>query len=212
MLYIISTPIGNIGDISLRAIELLKNLDYLLCEDTRVTGVLLNKLGIVNKPKLISFYEEVESSKIPEVVSYLKDNKKVGLVSDAGTPLISDPGWLLVRKCQSENLPYTSLPGASSVINAVVLSGLPVSKFSFLGFLPKKSGQRIKLLEKYKDIDGIKVCFESPYRVSKTLSDIRLVFEGAEIRVCRNMTKKNEVVEDPSDSYIDKGEIVIVFL
>lgn len=212
MLYIISTPIGNIGDISLRAIELLKNLDYLLCEDTRVTGVLLNKLGIVNKPKLISFYEEVESSKIPEVVSYLKDDKKVGLVSDAGTPLISDPGWLLVRKCQSENLPYTSLPGASSVINAVVLSGLPVSKFSFLGFLPKKSGQRIKLLEKYKDIDGIKVCFESPYRVSKTLSDIRSVFEGAEIRVCRNMTKKNEAVEDPSDSYIDKGEIVIVFL
>jgi len=211
MLYIISTPIGNIRDISLRAIDTFESLDYLLCEDTRVTSLLLNKLGIVNRPKLISFYDEVESSKITEVVSYLREGKNVGLVSDAGTPLISDPGWLLIRKCQLENLSYTALPGASSVVNALVLSGLPTSRFSFLGFLPKKTGQKIKLLSSYKNIVGTKVCFESPYRVSDTLRDIKSVFGDVEIRLCRNMTKINEIVNDPSKKYSNKGEIVIVF-
>src|SRR5574344_1625556 len=135
MLYIISTPIGNLGDISLRAINTLKKIDYLLCENTRKTGLLLQNLQIKNKPKLISFYDEVEDQKIPEIIRLLSDNKEVGLVTDAGTPVISDPGWKLIRKCRSLGIEYTALPGACAAIDALVLSGIPSGRFSFLGFL-----------------------------------------------------------------------------
>jgi len=126
--------------------DVLEEVDVLLCEDTRKTGLLLAGLGIANKPKLISFYDEVERQKIPQVVEMLKEGLEVGLVTDAGTPLISDPGWLLVKKCQELGLPYTALPGASAVINALVLSGLPSARFCFLGFLPKKEGDIKKII------------------------------------------------------------------
>ena len=147
MLYIIATPIGNLGDITLRALETLEKVEYLLCEDTRNAGILLSNLGIKNKPKLMSFYDEVEDQKIPEVISLLKEGKEVGLVTDAGTPIISDPGWKLIRKCRNLGIPYTSLPGACAAINALVLSGVPSGRFMFLGFLPKKDGERLKILE-----------------------------------------------------------------
>jgi len=211
MLYIIATPIGNLGDISKRAIETLEKIEYLLCEDTRKTGLLLINLGIKNKPKLISFYDEVEEQKIPEILKLLEEEKEVGLVTDAGTPIISDPGWKLVKKCRNLGIPYTSLPGACAAINALVLSGIPSGRFCFLGFLPKKDGERIKILEKYKNFDGAKIVYESPFRIKKLEEQIRKVYgDDVQMAIIREMTKKFEEVlstiqKDP------KGEITVIF-
>lgn len=212
MLYIISTPIGNLGDIGLRAIETLGKIEVLLCEDTRITGGLLQKLGIKNKPRLVSFYDETEERKIPEVLNLLEERKEVGLVSDAGTPLLSDPGWKLINKCRQLGLKYTAVPGASAVVNAVVLAGLPCGRFSFLGFLPKKTGERKKILERYKGIDGAKVIYESPFRVERLVSEIKEIYgEKTKIRICREMTKKFEEVAEDLTKKKEKGEVVVVF-
>lgn len=212
MLYIISTPIGNLKDITLRAIETLETIDILLCEDTRKTGLLLQNLKIANKPKLISFYDEVEQQKIPEVLGYLREGLEVGLVTDAGTPLISDPGWLLVKKCAEEGLNYTAIPGPSAVIEAVVLSGLPVQRFCFLGFLPKKVNDKKRLVEKYKNFEGVKVVYEAGNRVKESVEIIKEVMgDFVEIRVVREMTKKFEEVLKPEEIHNDKGEAVIIF-
>jgi len=211
MLYIVATPIGNLGDISLRAMETLEKVEYLLCEDTRNTGILLQNLGIKNKPKLISFYDEVEEQKIPEVINLLEQNKEVGLVTDAGTPIISDPGWKLIKKCRKLGISYTSIPGASAVINALVLSGIPSGRFVFLGFLPKKDGERLKLLEKYKEFDGAKIVYESPFRVQKLEEQIKKIYgDEVQIAVVREMTKKFEEVLDTVTKE-PKGEIVVIF-
>lgn len=211
MLYIISTPIGNLKDITLRAIDILESIDVLLCEDTRKTGVLLKELKIANKPKLFSFYDEVERQKIPQIVEMLKEGLEVGLVTDAGTPLLSDPGWLLIKKCQELGLKYTALPGACAAIDALVLSGLPMGRFSYLGFLPKKDGERKKILELYKSIEGTKVVYESPLRTEKLVKEIKEVYgEKVEIRIVREMTKKFEEVKNDWDGDI-RGEVVIVF-
>jgi len=208
MLYIIATPIGNLDDISRRAIETFESLDVLLCEDTR--NNILNKLGLKNKPELISFYDEVEEQKIPQIIKLLEENKNVGLVTDAGTPIISDPGWKLIKKCQKMGIKYTAIPGACAAINALVLSGLPSGRFCFLGFLPKKDGERKKILEKYKNIDGAKIVYESPFRVKKLVEEIKAIYgDNAEIKICREMTKKFEEVSDTVTS--DKGEMVVVF-
>jgi len=212
MLYIISTPIGNLKDITLRAIETLNKLDVLLCEDTRKTGFLLSELKIANKPKLVSFYDEVEAQKIPEIIKVLQDNLEVGLVTDAGTPLLSDPGWLLVKKCRELGISYTALPGACAVIHAVVLSGLPIQRFSFLGFMPKREGDIKKILEKYKNVEGAKVLYESPLRAEKTFKLIKEICgENTEIRIVREMTKKFEEVSD-NVGRDTRGEVVIVFI
>lgn len=211
MLYIIATPIGNLKDITLRAVETLEQIDVLLCEDTRKTGLLLQNLKIANKPKLVSFYDEVEQQKIPQIVEMLKEGLEVGLVTDAGTPLISDPGWLLIKKCQDLGLGYTSVGGISAVVNALVLSGLPPARFCFLGFLPKKEADVKKILNKYKDFDGVKVVYESPIRVEKTIKLIREVNgEEVEVRLVREMTKKFEEVKKDFDGDV-KGEIVVLF-
>lgn len=208
MLYIIATPIGNLSDISKRAIETLESLDVLLCEDTR--NNILNKLGLKNKPELISFYDEVEEQKMPQIIKLLEDGKSVGLVTDAGTPIISDPGWKLVKKCQKLGIKYTAIPGPCAAVNALVLSGLPSGRFSFLGFLPKKDGERKKILEGYKNIDGAKIVYESPFRIKKLVEEIKAVYgDNAEIRICREMTKKFEEVSDSVTS--EKGEMVIIF-
>jgi 16S rRNA (cytidine1402-2'-O)-methyltransferase len=209
MLYIISTPIGNLDDISRRAIDVFESIDILLCEDTR--NNILNKLGIKNKPELISFYDEVEEQKIPQIIKLLDQGKNVALVTDAGTPIISDPGWKLIKKCQKLGIKYTAIPGACAAINALVLSGLPSGRFSFLGFLPKKSGDRKKILEKYKNIDGAKIVYESPFRVKRLIEEIKAVCgDNTEIKVCREMTKKFEEISDMVIS--EKGEMVVVFI
>lgn len=218
MLYIIATPIGNLGDITQRGLETLEKVEYLLCEDTRNTGLLLKNLGIKNKPKFISFYDEVEEQKIPEVINLLKQNIEVGLVSDAGTPIISDPGFKLIKKCQELGLKYTSIAGVSAAVNALVLSGMPSGRFCFLGFLPKKSGERKKVLENYKKFDGTKIVYESPFRVEKLLVDIKEIYgKDLKISICREMTKKfEEVINGTVDEILKKiknikGEFVVVF-
>jgi 16S rRNA (cytidine1402-2'-O)-methyltransferase len=210
MLYIVATPIGNLGDITVRALETLEKVEYLLCEDTRNTGLLLINLGIKNKPKLISFYDEVEEQKIPEVIRLLQDGSEVALVTDAGTPIISDPGWRLIKKCRSLGISYTSLPGACAAINGLVLSGIPAGRFVFLGFLPKKDGERLKILEKYKAFDGAKIIYESPFRVQKLEEQVKKIYgEDVQIAITREMTKKFEevmttVTKEP------KGEITMI--
>ena len=211
ILYVVATPIGNLSDITLRAIETFKTADYILCEDTRKTGLLLANLNIENKAKLISFYDEVEDQKIPEIIRLLEDNKNVVLVTDAGTPIISDPGWKLVKKCRSLNLPYTSVPGPCAAINALVLSGIAAARFTFLGFLPKKDGERIKLLERYKDFNGAKIVYESPFRIKKLEEQIRKVYgKDVQIAIIREMTKKFEEVL-PTIEKDGKGEFTVIF-
>ena len=211
MLYIVATPIGNLGDITLRALETLEKVEYLLCEDTRKTGLMLANLKIQNKPKLISFYDEVEEQKTPEVIKLLQDNREVALVTDAGTPIISDPGWRLIKKCRSLGISYTSLPGACAAINGLVLSGLPSGRFMFLGFLPKKDGERLKLLEKYKEFDGAKIVYESPFRIKKLEEQIRKVYgDNVQIAITREMTKKFEEVLSTVEKE-PKGEMTVIF-
>ncbi len=211
MLYIIATPIGNLKDITLRALDTFERLDVLLCEDTRKTANLLEVLKITNKPKLVSFYDEVEQQKIPQIIEMLKNNTEVGLVTDAGTPLVSDPGWLLVKKCLELGLKYTAVPGACAVINALVLSGLPIARFCFLGFLPKKEVDVKKVLTKYKEFVGTKVVYESPIRLPKTIDIIKEIFgTNSEIKVVREMTKIYESVNSGLTGDI-KGEVVLVW-
>lgn len=211
MLYIVATPIGNLKDITLRALEVLEKVDYLLCEDTRNTGMFLKNLGIKNKPELISFYDEAEEQKIPQVIKLLESGSEVALVSDAGTPIISDPGFKLIKKCRDLGISYTALPGACAAINALVLSGLPSGRFSYLGFLPKKDGERLKLLERYKEFDGVKIVYESPFRVKKLEEQIKKIYgDKVQIAIVREMTKKFEEIM-PSVGKEIKGEVVVVF-
>ncbi len=220
MLSIISTPIGNVKDISMRAVEALENVEILLCEDTRVTGNLLRILAIKNKPKLVSFYDEVEEQKIPQVIEWLQENREIGLVTDAGTPLVSDPGWRLVKRCYEVGLQITALPGPSAIINALVLSGLTTDRFIFLGFLPKKDGSRKALLEKFKDSSMTCVAYESPHRLEVLIDDLeRFWGVEVEIAVCREMTKKFEeiikgkpvFVREKIAASVDRGECVVVW-
>ena len=220
MLYILATPIGNLKDISLRVLKTLEEIDYLLCEDTRNTGLLLTNLAIKNKPKLISFYDEVEEQKIPEIMALLEQNQSVGLVTDAGTPIISDPGFKLIKKCHKMGYKVTSMPGACAAINALVLSGLSSGRFCFLGFLPKKPGERRKILKKYKEFEGSKIVYESPFRLSKLVEDIIKIYNNEiQISVCREMTKKfEEIISGTAEAVFEKiknknikGEIVVIF-
>jgi 16S rRNA (cytidine1402-2'-O)-methyltransferase len=210
MLYIVATPIGNLGDITLRALEVLEKVKFLLCEDTRNTGLLLINLGIKNKPKLISFYDEVEEQKIPEIIRLLQDGSEIALVTDAGTPIISDPGWKLIKKCRNLGINYTSIPGPCAAINALVLSGIPAGRFVFLGFLPKKDGERLKILGKYKEFDGAKIIYESPFRIKKLEEQVKKIYgDKVQIAIIREMTKKFEEVL-PTISKEPKGEITVI--
>jgi 16S rRNA (cytidine1402-2'-O)-methyltransferase len=210
MLYVIATPIGNLGDISLRALETLEKVEYLLCEDTRNTGLLLTNLKIKNRPKFISFYDEVEEQKIPEIIKLLQSGSEIALVTDAGTPIISDPGWKLIKKCRILGISYTSLPGPCAAINALVLSGIPAGRFVFLGFLPKKDGERLKILEKYKEFDGAKIIYESPFRIKKLEEQVKKVYgDKVQIAIIREMTKKFEEVLFTIEKE-PKGEITVV--
>lgn len=211
MLYIISTPIGNLRDISLRGIDILEKIEILLCEDTRVAGNLLKLIEIKNRPELIAFYDEVEEQKIPQIISWLREGKEVGLVADAGTPLLSDPGWKLVGRCQESGIKYTAIPGPCAAVNALVLAGLPMGRFSFLGFLPKKTGEKKKILERYKNIKGAKVVYESAKRTKKLIEEIKEIYGNkVEIRICREMTKKFEEVRNDIGGD-GRGEVTVVF-
>lgn len=216
MLYIVATPIGNLEDITFRAVRILKEVDLILAEDTRKTGLLLKRLDI--KKKMVSFFEHSEVKKIPWLVEELSDGKNIALVSSAGTPTISDPGYRLVRECRRLNLTVTSLPGASSVINALALSSIPHEKFIFLGYIPKKATQCKKLLNNVKDWGLTVVFFESPYRLINSLERIKEIFGNRKVAVMREMTKKFEEVKESEIEEVllhfsnkkPKGEMVLV--
>jgi len=238
ILYLVSTPIGNLKDITLRARKVLVEVDIIACEDTRKTGMLLKNLAIsapnevrppdrsdlvVKKPRLISYYEENESRRIPQIVKFLKEGKNVALVSNAGTPLIADPGFKLVRECIKERIKVESIPGTSAIITALACSGLPTDKFLFLGYLPKKQGKRQKILKNLTTMNHIMVAttiiFVSPHRLIKVLLDIKKIFGDIEVVICRELTKMHEKIRrekiSQSISYFEKvrpkGEFTLLF-
>jgi len=192
-LYIVATPIGNLQDITLRAIKVLQSVDVIACEDTRKTGILLSQIlpPDAQKPKLVSFYEQNELQRIPEVISALKDDLNIALVSDAGTPTVSDPGFKLVRECIREGIKVESIPGASSVITALTLSGLPTDKFLFVGYPPKKPGHRETLFQKLTQlpIKTTIIIFEGPHHLLRTLNELKKTFGDIDIAICREITK-----------------------
>jgi len=197
MLYIAATPIGNLEDITLRTLSIFKTADLILAEDTRKTGFLLAHFKI--KKKLSSFYEHNEIKKIPAIIKELEQGKNIVLVSSAGTPSISDPGYKLIRECRLKSIPLTALPGPSSVINALSLTSFSHEKFAYLGYLPRKSNACKILLEKCKKWDLALVFFESPYRIIKSLNILQEVFGPSEkIAIFREMTKKFEEVLETS--------------
>ncbi|MGC1481579.1 MAG: 16S rRNA (cytidine(1402)-2'-O)-methyltransferase [Chthoniobacterales bacterium] len=190
MLTIVPTPIGNLDDITLRALSALREADVVAAEDTRHSGILLKHHGI-SKP-FVSFHEHNEARRTAELIEELSGGRKVALITDAGMPGVSDPGMRLVRACAEAGVEYTVLPGASAVVTAVVGSGFDATDFSFAGFLPVKSGQRRNALEAALAGRGTAVFFESPHRLVKSLAVLAEV--GAERRVCvaRELTKKFE--------------------
>lgn len=215
-LFIVATPIGNLKDITLRAIETLEVVDYVVCEDTRVTGKLLSHLEISKPMKVLN--DANEASKVYEFVADLKVGKNIALVSDAGTPLISDPGYKLVRDAAGAGIKVESIPGASSLTVALTMSGLPTDKFTFIGYLPKKDGKKMELLKSMRaSRDLIKstfIIFESPLRIKNTLKSIEGIFGNIDVAICRELTKLHEEVYRGKLSDVnmrEKGEFVILF-
>lgn len=220
-LYLVSTPVGNLKDITLRAIQILGEVDMIACEDTRKTGLMLQKLKIKARPQFISYYEENELRRVPQIIKILKEGKNVALVSNAGTPTISDPGFKLVRECIKLGIKVESIPGASAILTALTSSGLPTDKFLFLGYLPKKQGKRKKFIENLTQLP-LKltiIFFESPHRFLKTLKELKETFGDIEIVICRELTKIHEEVRREKISqaitYFEKvkpkGELTLLF-
>ncbi len=215
-LYITATPIGNLEDITIRALNLLKNVEFIACEDTRVTGKLLARYGI--NAKMICYNDFSSERDREKVLSIVANGKSVALVSDAGTPLISDPGYKLVREATMRNIKVIPLPGASSVLAALVLSAMPTNRFLFEGFLPPKKAGRIKALNDLKHIKATIIFFETARRIANSLEDVLEVMGDREAAVVREITKRFEEakrgkISELLDFYKNdntKGEIVVV--
>jgi 16S rRNA (cytidine1402-2'-O)-methyltransferase len=216
MLYIVGTPIGNLKDISFRAVELLKNADLIACEDTRHTRILLGHYGITTPTT--SFFQHNRFTKADHILGLLKEGKNVALVSDAGTPGILDPGYNLINLAIRNNIEVTFLPGATALVNALVLSGRPAHEFYFGGFLVNRQQARRNQLEKAKKFGCTLVFYESCHRILSSLEDVKKVFGDKEIVVARELTKKfEETLRGSAESAIaslsrgrPKGEFVIV--
>jgi len=192
MLYIVATPIGNLGDISLRALETLRAVDWVVSEDTRKTGLLLKHFEI-SKPQ-ISFFEQNERKHLPKIISLLQAGKDVALVSSAGTPGISDPGFTLLRAALEAGLEVSAIPGPSALVMALVLSGLPVHSFTFRGFPPRRSSARQRFLSVDRDSPHTLIFYESPYRLLALLQDALQVYGDRPAAVANDLTKKFESV------------------
>jgi 16S rRNA (cytidine1402-2'-O)-methyltransferase len=214
-LYIVSTPIGNLKDITLRAIETLNEVDFILCEDTRVTSILLKQYNVIKH--LISFNAVSEIKKIPAIIERLQNGQSYALVSDSGTPAISDPGIRLVSEAVKNGVEVISVPGATALIAALTISGLPTDSFIFEGFLPQKKGRQKKLGELSKEERTI-VLYESSHRIEKLIDELVLYFSERYVVVCRELTKKFEEtwrgypseLKENLSSRIIKGEFVVV--
>lgn len=216
MLYLIATPIGNLADITFRAIETLKICDYILCEDTRHSLHLLKHYDI-QKP-LKSYHKFNEVSQRQKILEDLEAGKVIGLISDAGTPGISDPGADLVKHCIEAKLPVTAIPGPCAAIQALSCSGLPTDQFKFVGFLPKKAGALKRTLQSLLSYSGTTICYESPNRLIDVLHVIQEIAPSRSLAVARELTKKfEEVVRGTADKLLEywqdqsiKGEIVLM--
>lgn len=252
ILYLVSTPIGNREDITLRAIKTIFSVDYLLCEDTRKTGLLLQwleeiiklsppkadqplaenyqiypeqrrRIANFKKPQLLSYYEQNEPQRIPQIINYLNHNLNIALVSNAGTPTLADPGYKLVRECLANQIKVMAIPGASALLTGLVSSGAPTDKFIYLGFLPKKSSHRVKLFQnliKISDSLSVTVVFyETPQRILKALEDLNLIFGDINLVICRELTKlyeeiissKISVLKNKFTQSTPKGEMTVIF-
>jgi len=219
MLYLIPTPIGNLGDMTERACQILREVDLIACEDTRNTQKLLGLFGIKTSAPLWTYHEYNADKMRPVLIEKLLNGTSIGLVSDAGTPLISDPGYRLVKDCIENDITIIPLPGANAVLPALLLSGLASDRFLFNGFLPNKSSARKTELSELKNIPATLIFYESPHRVSDTLKDMLAVFGERDACVVRELTKKfeerksgkiSELIDFYTQKGEPKGEIVIV--
>ncbi|OGG29715.1 16S rRNA (cytidine(1402)-2'-O)-methyltransferase, partial [Candidatus Gottesmanbacteria bacterium RIFCSPLOWO2_01_FULL_46_9] len=224
------TPIGNLEDVTIRAIKTLFSVDIILCEDTRRTGILLQELQsrlaimfryMIAKPQLMSYYDEIEDKRIPEVIDALTQGRNIALISDAGTPLISDPGFRIVRECLKRGITVESIPGPSAFLAALTSSGLPADNFCFLGYPPEKSARRIKLfgnlLSIHRCIDSTYIFYCAPHKIVQTLEDLKTVFGDIEVVLARELTKIHEetwrgtITTAMTTFGSPKGEFVLLF-
>ena len=216
MLYVVATPIGNLGDITLRALEVLKSADVIAAEDTRHSGILLKHFEI--KKPLVSYHEHNEAMRTAQLVERLAAGENVALITDAGMPGLSDPGARLIRECIQRDLPFTIIPGASSISTALVGSGFSTEKFFYGGFLPVKSGRRERELRAAAAREETSVFFESPYRLVKTLIACAGIMPDRQLCVARELTKKFEEFRRGTAADLEahytarppKGEIVLL--
>ncbi|MHC5077149.1 MAG: 16S rRNA (cytidine(1402)-2'-O)-methyltransferase [Planctomycetota bacterium] len=215
MLYLVATPIGNMSDISLRALEVLREVDFVVSEDTRKTGVLLKKFEI--KKKQISFHEHNEKQAGERIIGLLREGKEVALVSNAGTPGISDPGFTLVRSAIEEGMEITMIPGPTAFLPALVLSGLAVHSFTYRGFAPRKSGKRKTYFEADKESPYTLIYYEAPHRLKAFLKDALEVFGDRRATLAKELTKMFETIKRGRISELlegleenPKGEYVVV--
>ena len=209
-LYIVATPIGNLGDISMRALDILKSVDVVACEDTRHTKILLNKYDI--KTKLIAYHKFNEKASCEGIIKLLKEDKSVALVSDAGMPLICDPGNVLVNRLREENIDYTVIPGANAMLCALVLSGFDSSRFAFFGFLSEKSKERNVQLKQISEFAGTSILYSSKHNINDDLLKLRTSLNDRPVCVVNEITKLFEkkiffklsdaVVDDPAGEYV----------
>lgn len=216
MLYVVATPIGNLGDITLRALEVLKSVDAIAAEDTRYSGMLMKHFGI--KKPLVSFHEHNEAMRTAQLIERVAAGENIALVTDAGMPGLSDPGARLIAECIRRDLPMTVLPGASSILTAVVGSGFLTGRFFFGGFLPTKSGGRERELRAAAGRNETSIFFESPYRLTKTLAAAVVILPNRHLCVARELTKRFEEFRRGTASDLlahyelhpPKGEIVLL--
>jgi len=215
-LYVVATPIGNIEDITLRAIEILKGVDLILSEDTRETEKILRRWDI--KTPQISYRDQNHKKIIAHIKELLNSGKDLCLVSDSGTPLISDPGFKLVEELKKDQIQIIPIPGPSAVVAALSVSGLPSDNFSFIGFLPKKPNQRKAILQEFGSLPATLIIYESPYRIRKLLTEIHEALGGRTICLAKDLTKTYEEIRTaPIENFLknpegikEKGEYVVL--
>lgn len=215
MLYIVATPIGNLEDISARAIRILQEVDLIAAEDTRTSGILLKKYAI--QTRQTSFHAFSDTKKLDELIALLKDGKNIALISDAGTPGVSDPGFLLVRAAREAGIEVSPIPGPSAFLSALSASGLPINHFLYLGFLPQKKGRQT-MLKKLQETEETVVFYESPHRILKTLGEFVQYFPDRKMVVARELTKIFEEFQTGSAQELydyfslkkTKGEFVVI--
>jgi 16S rRNA (cytidine1402-2'-O)-methyltransferase len=216
MLYVVGTPIGNLPDITLRALEVLKSVDVIAAEDTRHSGMLLKHFEI--KKRLISYHEHNEAMRTAQLIERIAAGENIALITDAGMPALSDPGARLIRECIKRELPFAIIPGPSSILTALVGSGFSTERFYFGGFLPVKSGQRERELRAAAERDETTIFFESPHRLTKTFSACIVIMSDRQLCVARELTKKFEEFRRGTarellthyEAHPPKGEIVLM--